>query len=81
MTDSTKTTAASLAHLFCGSDTSLHTMAWLESVKDGLSNMSFQHLAVSNGTVSAAKACDIYGHFHTKAWMKLTLSHHWNRTI
>jgi hypothetical protein len=71
MFNSEESTAASLACLFKGHDTSFG-MAWLDSVQDKLSNTSFHHLVVSNGTFSAAKSHDMYGHFWTKTQMKLT---------
>jgi hypothetical protein len=69
MTASTETAAASLARLFRGSDAIIGT-DWLDSVKDGLTDTSHHRLVVSNGTLSAAKTRDMYGHYHTKTQMK-----------
>jgi hypothetical protein len=65
MSDSTETSAASLARLFQGSTASLG-LAWLDSVQDGLSDTSSHRLVVKNGTFSAAKTREMYGHFRTK---------------
>jgi hypothetical protein len=76
MTASTETAAASLARLFRGSDAILGT-DWLDSVEDGLTDTSHHRLVVSNGTLSAAKTRDMYGHYRTKTQMKSKPCRYW----
>ena len=71
MTTSNETTAATLARLFQGPDAKMGSV-WLDSVGNGMSATAFHRLVVSNGTLSAAKTRDMYGHFRTKTQMKNT---------
>jgi hypothetical protein len=72
----TESPAAIVASLFRGPDASLGT-AWVESVQVGLSDTSLHHLVVSNGTPTAARTRDMYGHFRTKTQMKHTPGRYW----
>jgi hypothetical protein len=42
---------------------------WLDSVGEGWTEASLHRLVVTNGTLSAAKSMEIYGHFFTKMQM------------
>jgi hypothetical protein len=69
MSASTESIAASLTRLFRASDAMLGKV-WLESVSSGWTSESLHSLVVTNGTISAAKTREIYGHFRTKTQMK-----------
>jgi hypothetical protein len=76
MSTSNETAAATLARLFRGPEAKIGS-EWLDSVGTGLSDTSFHRLVVSNGTLSAAKTRDMYGHYRTKTQMKLTPGRYW----
>jgi hypothetical protein len=76
MPGSIETTAAVLARLFKGSNATLGSN-WVDSVNVSLSDTCLHHLVVSNGTLSAAKTRDMYGHFHIKTQMKHTPGRYW----
>jgi hypothetical protein len=67
----TEPPAAIVARLFCGPDASLGP-DWVDSVQVRLSDTSLHRLVVSNGTPTAARTRDMYGHFRTKTHMKHT---------
>jgi hypothetical protein len=76
MIEITEPPAAIVARLFRGPDASLGT-AWVDSVQVGLSDTSLHRLVVSNGTPTAARTRDMYGHFRTKTQAKHTPGRHW----
>ena len=79
MTGAPETTAAIVARLFRSPTASLGS-DWVDSVQVGLSDTSLHRLVVSNGTPSAAKMRDMYGHFRTKTQMKHTPGRYWKET-
>jgi hypothetical protein len=72
----TEPPAAIMAGLFPGPDASLGT-DWIDSVQVGLSDTSLHRLVVSNGTLTAARTRDMYGHFCMKMQMKHTPGRYW----
>ena len=79
MTGSIETMTAIVARLFRGPDASLGS-DWVDLVQVGLSDTCLHHLVVSNGTPSAARTRDMYGHFRTKTQMKHTPGRYWKET-
>jgi hypothetical protein len=76
MTGAPETTAAIVARMFRSPTASLGS-DWVDSVQVGMSDTSLHRLVVSNGTPSAAKTRDMYGHFRTKTQMKHTPGRYW----
>ncbi len=72
----TELPAAIVARLFRGPNASLGT-DWVDSVQVGLSDTSLHRLVVSNGTPTAARTRDMYGHFRTKMQMRHTPGRYW----
>ena len=72
----TELPAAIVARLFRGPNASLGT-DWVDSVQVGLSDTSLHRLVISNGTPTAARTRDMYGHFRTKTQMKHTPGRYW----
>ena len=69
MSESNETSAAILTRLFQATDAPLG-QEWLDSVESGWTDSSLHSLVVTSGTISAAKAKELYGHFCTKTQMK-----------
>ena len=65
MSDLTETSAAILTHLFQDQDAPMG-QEWLDTVESGWTDSSLHSLVVTSGTLSAAKANELYGHFRTK---------------
>jgi hypothetical protein len=69
MSDSHESSAAILARVFQDPEAKMGE-EWLDSVGEGWTGTSLHRLVVTNGTLSAAKSKEIYGHFSTKTQMR-----------
>ncbi len=76
MSESNETSAAILTRLFQATDAPLG-QEWLDSVESGWTDSSLHSLVVTSGTISAAKAKELYGHFRTKTQMKSIPGPYW----
>jgi hypothetical protein len=76
MSDATETNAAILARLFRDPDAILGA-TWLDSVATGWTEESLHRHVLDNGTLTATKTKEIYGHFRTKTQMKGISGPYW----
>jgi hypothetical protein len=72
----TETTSAILARLFRDPDAKLG-IKWLELVNLGWTESSLHHQVVDQGTLTATKTKELYGHFRTKTQMKGLVGPYW----
>ena len=80
MSDSTESTTAILTRLFKETDAPLG-QEWLDSVPSGWTESSLHSLVVTSGTISAAKAKELYGHTRTKTQMKGISGPYWQKDL
>ena len=80
MSDSTESSVAILTRLFTDPDAILG-QEWLDSVESGWTTASLHRLVVTNGTLSAAKTKELYGHFWTKTQMKGISGPYWQKEL